>query len=102
MLLMATVLIGITPGTPPAIEYTSLLGDPGSRLLSLLGLALSTKYLATAAGVAAGLVCKAKAATPATAGLAIEVPLMVVLAVALVYQAEVMDEPGAKISTQAP
>jgi hypothetical protein len=31
-----------------------------------------------------------------------EVPLMVLVAVALVYQAEVMLEPGAKISTQEP
>ena len=36
-----------------------------------------------------------KAATPATCGDAIEVPLMVLVAVFEVHQADVMDEPGA-------
>jgi hypothetical protein len=35
-------------------------------------------------------------------GVAIEVPLMVFVAVLLVYQAEVMLEPGANQSTQLP
>ncbi len=64
--------------------------------------ALAAKKATTPAGVACGLACKAKAATPATCGEAMEVPLMVLVAVLLVIQAEVMLEPGAKTSTQVP
>ena len=56
----------------------------------------------TADGVAAVLFARYSAATPATCGVAIEVPLMVLVAVLLVYQAEVIDEPGAKMSRQVP
>ena len=47
------------------------------------------------AGVADGLLARYSAAAPATCGDAIEVPLMVLVAVLLVYHAEVMFEPGA-------
>ena len=49
-----------------------------------------------------GLACQAKAATPATWGDAMDVPLMMLVAVVLVYQAEVMLLPGAKRSKQVP
>ena len=39
---------------------------------------------------------------PATCGVAIEVPLMVFVAVSLVFQDEVMLEPGAKMSRHVP
>ena len=39
---------------------------------------------------------------PATCGVAIEVPLMVFVAVSLVFHAEVMLDPGANRSTQVP
>ena len=42
------------------------------------------------------------AATPATCGEAIEVPLMVLVALVLVCHAEVMPTPGAKRSTHVP
>ncbi len=42
------------------------------------------------------------AAAPTTCGVAIEVPLIVLVAVSLVFQAEVMFEPGAKMSRQVP
>ena len=42
------------------------------------------------------------AAAPATCGDAIEVPLIELVAVSLVRHAEVIDEPGAKMSTQEP
>ena len=56
----------------------------------------------TVAGDAPGLVSKNKAATPATCGDAIEVPEIVFTAISLVIQADVMPEPGAKMSTQVP
>lgn len=46
--------------------------------------------------------CKIKAAAPATWGAAIEVPLMVATSLALPIQADLMLEPGANKSTQAP
>lgn len=42
------------------------------------------------------------AAAPTTCGVAIDVPLIVLVAVSLVFQAEVIDEPGAKMSRQVP
>ena len=58
--------------------------------------------LATVAGDAAGLPCRYSAATPATCGVAIDVPLIVFVAVSDVYHADVMLEPGAKRSRQVP
>ncbi len=58
--------------------------------------------LVTDEGEAVGLPCKIKAATPATCGEAIDVPLIVFVAVSLVYHAEVIELPGAKISRQLP
>src|SRR5688500_5026960 len=58
--------------------------------------------LATADGSAAVLPCRYSAAMPATCGLAIDVPLMVLVADVVVYQALVMLLPGANTSTQLP
>ena len=49
-----------------------------------------------------GLACLYSAATPATCGEAIDVPLRVAVAVFDVNQAERIDDPGAKISTHVP
>ena len=57
---------------------------------------------ATAAGVAILLALKNTAAAPETWGVAIDVPLMVFVAVALVFHADVMPTPGALMSTQEP
>src|ERR1051325_1882474 len=57
---------------------------------------------ATDAGVAVGLSPMYSAAVPQTCGVAMEVPLMVFVAVVDVSQAEVMFTPGAKMSTQVP
>ena len=46
--------------------------------------------------------CRYCAATPATCGDAIEVPLIVAVLVALVYHAEVIADPGANRSRQLP
>ena len=42
------------------------------------------------------------AAAPATCGVAIDVPEMVLVAVSLVFQPAVMEEPGAKMSRAEP
>src|SRR5688572_1745868 len=71
-------------------------------LVSLFTLALLTTAACTSAGVADGLLARNSAATPATCGDAIDVPLIVLVAVLLVCQAEVMLDPGANRSTHVP
>ena len=58
--------------------------------------------LVTVATEADGLPCRYSAATPATCGLAMLVPLMVLVAVVDEYHDEVMLLPGANTSTQLP
>jgi hypothetical protein len=67
-----------------------------------LVVALLTIAAVTVAGEAPEFVSRNSAATPATCGAAIEVPEMVLVAVSLVLHAEVMLEPGAKMSRQVP
>ena len=89
-------------GAPAASEYTNLLGEPAPADVTRLSVAWVLKKAATAAGVAVVLAARANAATPLTCGDAIDVPLMVLMAVAPVYHAEVMLLPGPKMSTQVP
>jgi len=63
--------------------------------------ALTIAFL-TVAGDAVRLFCRNRAATPATCGVAMDVPLIVLMAVLLVDHAEVMLDPGAKMSTTLP
>src|SRR5919198_5699255 len=67
-----------------------------------LSVALSFSACCTVAGEALGLADRYSAAAPATCGVAIEVPLIVLVAVSLVSQDEVMLTPGAKMSVQVP
>jgi hypothetical protein len=61
-----------------------------------------TIALRTVAGDAVRLFCRNRAATPVTCGVAIDVPLIVLVAVLLVDHADVIDDPGAKMSTTLP
>lgn len=79
-----------------------LLAVPDGMPVSVLRVAALTIVFLTVAGDEPGLLCRTRAATPATCGLAIEVPLKVAPAVSLVNQADTMLEPGAKISTTLP
>jgi hypothetical protein len=84
------------------IEKRSLFGvAPGTPVI-LLGVAFATSAACTAAGVAVGFAWRYSAATPATWGVAIDVPEIVFVAVFDVRQEEVMLTPGARISTPAP
>ena len=58
-------------------------------------MAVFTISFRTVAGEAPGELCRILAATPATCGAAIDVPLSVAVAVLLVKYAERMAEPGA-------
>ena len=70
--------------------------------LNTFSVALLTIVLRTVAGDAPGFACRMRAATPATWGEAIDVPLSVAVAVSLVRHAERMLDPGAKMSTTLP
>ena len=78
------------------------MGEPAPGLVTLFGVALATSWSRTCWGVACGVAPRTSAAAPATCGAAIEVPLMVLVAVSLVFHAEVMFSPGAKMSVQVP
>ena len=71
-------------------------------LFTMPAVALLKIALRTVADVALGLPCKYSATTPTTCGVAIDVPLKTAVAELLLYHAEVMLTPGAKISTQVP
>src|SRR5262245_58819585 len=81
---------------------SSTLGEPVPGLPTLPEVPLLTSALRTCSGVAVGLRSRYSAAAPATCGEAIEVPLMVLVALVPVFQAEVMLSPGAKMSMQVP
>ena len=66
------------------------------------GVALLVSAAATWAGVELGLAERYAAAAPVTCGVAIEVPLIVFVAVVLLYQSDVTSTPGARMSTQVP
>jgi len=71
-------------------------------LPTTLGVALEVIQVLVCAGVLFGLFALTRAATPATCGVAIEVPLIVFVAVFDPIQSEVMEDPGANTSRQVP
>ena len=95
--------VGVGVGVGPvSSEYSSRLGDPDPGLVTLFSVELLMIAEVTVAGEAVVFVSRKSAATPATCGAAIEVPEIVLVAVSLVLQEEVMLEPGAKMSRQVP
>ena len=81
---------------------SSRLGEPVPGFVTLLGVAPRMTAALTAAGSAAGVACRISAAAPATCGVAIDVPLIVFVAVFEVRHADVMFVPGAKRSRHVP
>ena len=96
------VAVGVSVGTPVGFVNSRRFGEPVPGLPTTPVVALLVIADATVAGVADRVGRRYSAAAPATCGVAIEVPLIVLVAVSLVFQAEVMLEPGAKRSTQVP
>jgi hypothetical protein len=80
----------------------SRFAEPVPGLVTTPVVALLASLSRTWAGVRDGLVESTSAAAPATCGDAIDVPLIVLVAVFDEDQSEVMDEPGAKMSRQVP
>src|SRR4051812_25115754 len=95
---------------PPRSLHAYCAPDQNSRRLAVpvgmplrrLSDAALTIAFRTVAGDAVRLFCRNRAATPAACGAAIDVPLIVFVAVSLVAHADVMLCPGAKMSTTLP
>ncbi|KOX51980.1 hypothetical protein ADL08_02870 [Streptomyces sp. NRRL F-6492] len=87
---------------PPSPTYRSRFGEPVPGLVTTFGVAAAVRAAETWAGVAVGLAARWSAAAPATCGVAIDVPEMVLVAESLEFQDEVMEEPGAKMSRTVP
>ena len=95
--------VGVGVGPPPVNrEKSSRLGEPVPAFVTLFGVELLMIAAVTVAGEALGFVSRNNAATPATCGVAIDVPEIVLVAVSLVLHADVILLPGAKMSTQVP
>lgn len=62
----------------------------------------SNSAVRTVAAEAPGLVCRYRAATPAVCGVAMDVPLMVLVDVSVSHQSDVMFTPGANQSSHEP
>ncbi len=100
--LTATTLFTGSWGAPAASEYTNRLGELVPIELSLFEEAEVVKKDAMAEGDAVGVAARANATTPATWGDAMDVPLMEFVATSLVFQADEIELPGAKMSRQDP
>src|SRR5690606_535864 len=87
---------------PPSPTCSRRLGDPLPGLPTTPEVAAAVRAEETWAGVAEGLSARCRAAAPATCGLAMDVPEMVLVAESLLFQAEVMEEPGANRSSTEP
>ena len=77
-------------------------GEPAPMLVSTPLVAISTTVENTTEGEAVGAVSSTSAATPATWGAAIDVPLRKPAAVLLLLNADITAEPGANKSTHGP
>jgi len=91
------------PEPPPMkLVLSSRFGEPAPAPVTLPEIAPPVIAVATAAGVAFGLPWRYSAATPVTCGVAIDVPLNTFVCVSLPLYDDVIDWPGAKMSTQVP
>src|ERR1044072_5626779 len=83
-------------------EYSRRFGEPVPALVTTFVVAPLTIALRTVLAEAPGLNCLKSAATPATCGEAIEVPLNVAVAVSELNHEDKIPEPGAKMSKHVP
>jgi hypothetical protein len=97
----AIVVVGVVEPEPESTNSKTL-GEPTSADVTRFGVAEATSALRTCVGERPPLAPRRRAAAPATCGEAIDVPLIVFVAVDEVYQADLMLDPGAKMSRQLP
>ena len=89
-------------GGAPLSTKSRRLGEPVPGLPTTPAVASATSSLRTCDGVQDGFTEAISAAAPAACGVAIEVPLIVLVAVSEVFHAEVIEEPGANRSRHVP
>ena len=95
--------VGVCVGVPVGAVYSSRLGEPVPGLVTTPARCVGDDRAGDLRRAwPRGWRCRISAAAPATCGVAIEVPLIVFVAVSAVCQDDVMLEPGAKRSTQVP
>jgi hypothetical protein len=83
-------------------ECSKRFGDPVPTFVITPWVARDVVAAATSLGAAVGTRCRYRAATPVVCGAAMDVPVMVLVAVLLVHHADVTFRPGANRSTHAP
>src|SRR5690606_30427828 len=94
-----TVVPGGGSSLPPPLSTNSnRFGEPVPGLVTTFWVASATSLSRICAGVQVGFAEAISAAAPATCGEAIDVPLMVLVAVLLLNQDEVIPTPGASRS----
>jgi hypothetical protein len=91
-----------TAGGGVKLDCNNLLAVPAGRPVMSPVAALFFKAASICAVVVPILFSRYNAATPATCGLAMDVPEIVLMALLLVIHADVIELPGAKISTTEP
>src|SRR5262249_38100051 len=100
VVVVGVVVVGVVASTN-ALASSSF-GEPVPGSVTSFGVAWSTIAAATSSGVAFGWSERYNAATPVTCGVAIDVPLSVLVEVSLLAHADWIDTPGAKTSTHGP
>ena len=98
---VVVVVVGVDVPEPESTNIRRF-GEPVPADVTRFGVAAVTRASRTWVGVRALFAPRRRAAAPATCGEAMDVPLMVFVAVDDVYHAERMLEPGAKMSRQVP
>lgn len=98
----AVVLDGVGDGPEDSPVYNKRFGESAIGSLTTSGVAAERKRSATWPGVKFGSFCRRRAAAPDTCGHAIDVPLIVALELSDDTPADVIEEPGAKMSRHDP
>jgi hypothetical protein len=93
---------GVVVPPDSGVVWSRTFGEPPPGPVTRPVVPAETRALRTAAGVAVRLALRCSAAAPATCGVAMDVPLIVLVAVVPVCQADVMLEPGANRSRHVP
>ena len=93
---------GVPDPPPMNASYNKRFGEPVPGDLTRPDVEFEFSALATVAGLALGFAERYNAEAPHTCGVAIDVPLIVFVAVVLEYHDDVMLTPGAKMSTHVP
>lgn len=94
--------LGVGDGPETSPVYNNRFGESVIGSLTTSGVATKRIRSTTWLGVRFGSCCRISAAAPATWGHAIDVPLIVLLALSDDTPADVIEDPGAKISRQDP